>query len=437
MARLLLLLSLFVFACTNLEDANVPARETFIRFFGSARSYTAADLEPDLDGGFVLLGNVAPSTSSDAAAADKVPAFIVVKTDNQGSKQWEVKVDNANGNSILPVADGYLVTGEGIQLNPNSTVSSEFVNTSLLLMKLSTTGQVVAQYQKDSTAGGLAVDFEAVASTTYTDNNTTMVATLGSYKAPGGQEKTITLGFSAANVATPVWRKNLDLVGYDYAATNSLSYQTETSNLLWASTAVPADVNQVRYVSVVAVPPNYASPSNNSLYGKSDDGGHDVKDFRRSGTGFAAVGTYTNKAGNKNIFFVKVDPAGNVMSETARYFDGTETSDGTLAISKATAGESQDEGLALTFTRDGGFVIAGTLLQTPNRGNGGTDILLIKIDAFGNYMWNKLIGGSGNEVPSSIREMPDGTLLISGTSTISNVSSMFIMKTDGNGELKQ
>ncbi len=32
--------------------------------------------------------------------------------------------------------------------------------------------------------------------------------------------------------------------------------------------------------------------------------------------------------------------------------------------------------------------------------------------------------------------MTDGTLLISGTSTISNVSSMFIMKTDGNGELK-
>lgn len=436
MARVLLFFSLFVFACTNLEDANVPDRQTFIRFFGSARSYASADLEPDTDGGFVLLGNVAPSTATDAAAADKVPAFIVVKTDGQGSKLWEVKIDNANGNSILPVSDGYLVTGEGIQLNPNSTVSSEFVNTSLLLMKLSSTGQVVAQYKKDSTAAGLAVDFVAVASTTYTDNNVSMVATLGAYKAPGAEAKTITLGFNASNVAAPVWRKNLDLVGYDYAATNSINYQTETANLVWASTAIPADVNQVRYVSVVAIPPNYASPSNNSLYGKSDDGGHDVKDFRRSGTGFGAVGTYTNKAGNKNIFFAKVDPAGNIMSETARYFDGIEK-DGTLAIDKATAGESQDEGLAITYTRDGGFVLAGTLSQTPNRGNGGTDILLIKIDAFGNYMWNKLIGGTGNEVPTSIREMTDGTLLISGTSTISNVSSMFIMKTDGNGELKQ
>jgi hypothetical protein len=129
---------------------------------------------------------------------------------------------------------------------------------------------------------------------------------------------------------------------------------------------------------------------------------------------------------------VKVDPAGNVMESTVKYFDGVN-----IALeNKAAPSVSQDEGSAITYTKDGGFVLACAMGENPSTGNGGTDIVLIKIDAFGNFMWNKLMGGSGDEVASSIRELPDGTLLISGTSTISNVSSMFIIRSDGSGNLK-
>jgi hypothetical protein len=174
------------------------------------------------------------------------------------------------------------------------------------------------------------------------------------------------------------------------------------------------------------------------LYGKDEEGGHEVKDFEPSGTGFGAIGTYTNKAGNKNIFFVKADQAGNVIPLTARYYDGEGDIDsGILDLKKTESGNSQDDGNAITFTRDGGFVLACSMQTTPNKGNGGTDIVLIKIDAFGEFKWDKLLGGGGNEVASSIRESSDGTLLIAGTSTISNVSSMFIIRADANGNLKE
>ncbi|HZY83163.1 MAG TPA: hypothetical protein VFE50_26770 [Cyclobacteriaceae bacterium] len=436
MARsLLFLLLLTVFACNNLEDATVPERQTFIRFFGSARSYTSVAVEPDGDGGFIMVGNAAPLETSSALDEQKVPGIVIVKTNSQGTKLWEKIIPNANVHSIKPISDGYLLSGEGIELNPNSNESSEFVNSQFLLLQLGASGDEVRRFAKDSSVTAtrgtdqvtLKVDFKASASVMLANGE---IATLGSYKVPGSQEQTITLGFNVSNIAQPTWRKNLNLFNFDYVNTNYLGFSS--GNIIWASTATPQDVNQSKYVSVISVPPNFASPTNNSLFGKTDDtGGHDVKDIEASATGYGIIGTYTSKAGNQNVFFVKVDPAGNVMESTARYFDGVE-----LAIDKGTPGGSQDQGSAITFTTDGGFVLACQMSENPSTGNGGTDIVLIKIDAFGNFLWSKLMGGSGDEVATSIRELSDGTLLISGTSDISNVSSMFLIRTDGNGNLK-
>jgi len=436
MARsVLFFLLLTLFACNNLEDATIPERQTFIRFFGSARSYTSVAVESDLDGGFIMVGNAAPLETTNALDDQKVPGIVVIKTNSQGTKLWEKIIRDANVHSIKAISDGYLLTGEGIELNPNSTESSEFVNSQFLLLQLSTSGDEVRRFAKDSSVTAtrgteqvtLKVDFKASASVMLTNGE---IATLGSYKVPGSQERTITLGFNISDISQPIWRKNLDLFNFDYVNTNYLGFSS--GNILWASTATPQDVNQSKYVSVISVPPNYASPSNNSLFGKADEtGAHDVRDIEASATGYGVVGTYTTKAGNQNVFFVKVDPAGNIMESTARYFDGVD-----LAIDKSATGGSQDQGTAITYTKDGGFVLACQMGENPSTGNGGTDIVLIKIDAFGNFLWSKLMGGSGDEVATSIRELSDGTLLISGTSDISNVSSMFLIRTDGSGNLK-
>jgi hypothetical protein len=451
MARSLLLLALILFACNNLEDANIPERQTFIRFFGSSRSYESVVVERDAGdvGGYILAGNVAQTEAQSPTDSARRPAIILVKTDEQGNKLWDFTYFGANVHAVKPLGkdngsggDGYLLTGEGIDLHPESTESSEFVNTQFLLLKIvhtsGTDTKVVQQFRKDSSIVAnrgsdqvtLKVDFEA-SSTVSVD--ATQIATLGSFKVPGGQEKTITLGFNAADISAPIWRKNLDLFNFDYVNTPFLGMSG--INLVWASTASPTDINESKYLSVIAVPPDYASPSNNSLFGQTDDGDHDVKDFQSSATGFAAIGTYTSKAGNSNAFYVKIDQAGNVMPGTVRYFDCA-TSGEKIIVDKASS-VSQDNGTAITYTSDGGFVLACSMAQTPDRGNGGTDVVLIKIDAFGNYKWDKLLGGSGNEVATSIRELSDGSLLISGTSTISNVSSMFIIRADANGDLKE
>jgi hypothetical protein len=76
------------------------------------------------------------------------------------------------------------------------------------------------------------------------------------------------------------------------------------------------------------------------------------------------------------------------------------------------------------------------MLTTPNRGNGGKDILLIKVTSQGEILWNKIIGGAGDETVSTIRETDDGGLLICGSNNVSGLSSIFMIKTDAKGELK-
>jgi hypothetical protein len=134
------------------------------------------------------------------------------------------------------------------------------------------------------------------------------------------------------------------------------------------------------------------------------------------------------------MFFYRVDASGTIIDGSGRYFDAI-LSEGNSSIDSAQS-EIRDEGLSLTHTKDGGFALAGSLVTIPTKGFGGKDIYLVKVNALGNPVWNRVLGGSGDEVVSSIIEAPDGGLVICGTNTIGNASVIFIMKTDKNGELK-
>jgi hypothetical protein len=72
---------------------------------------------------------------------------------------------------------------------------------------------------------------------------------------------------------------------------------------------------------------------------------------------------------------------------------------------------------------------------------GGNDIWLIKIDIGGTVQWSRNLGGRSNESVTSIAETADKGLIICGTLTdgsseIGGLSSIFMIKTDSNGELK-
>lgn len=136
--------------------------------------------------------------------------------------------------------------------------------------------------------------------------------------------------------------------------------------------------------------------------------------------------------GGYDVFIVKTDAYGNKLWQ--KNYGGTE-------------GEAP---VAIAGTADGGIVIAAGSYSN-NSGDigvnhGEQDIWVFKVDANGNLVWQKMLGGAGTEYASDIKSTTDGGFLVLGTSssymsgdvTTSHGpggSDAWVVKLDANGKL--
>lgn len=428
-ASLLLILT----ACTKFEDAEVTSRNTFVHFFSSGTNFIGSVAEPDTEGGFILAGEV----SYDNGITDAV----VIKTDVSGRKIWEKVISNSKINSIKPTENGYILLGDSIELNSQSAEVSELVNTYARLLLLDKQGNILRERVQTGEVKRIVNDKTILLKVDYHGNGITLDANgniiiLGSYRIPGEKETSFVSAFNPGNL-NALWFRSYSLLDRDYINCNAL-HITASSKLVWASKTFTQVQNLSReYLSISFVEPN-STFENNSIYGERDDRNHSVEDIQPSSIGYGAIGTYSEPNGlNSNIYFVRIDRNGNIIPGSARYIDGQEIilNNKIYTESEKTTSNSKDEGLALIGTNDG-YLLAGSMNSTPTVGNGGKDIILIKLDAFGNLLWRKIIGGSGDETVNSIRVTSDKGLLIFGTNTINDLSSIMLLKTDEQGDLK-
>ena len=95
---------------------------------------------------------------------------------------------------------------------------------------------------------------------------------------------------------------------------------------------------------------------------------------------------------------------------------------GELDWQKSFGGSGDDFLQSIKLTNDGGFILAGT--SNSSKGNqknddsrGQEDLWILKLDAKGGEMWQKTIGGNGQEKLNSIIQTTDGGYLIAGSSS--------------------
>ncbi len=129
-----------------------------------------------------------------------------------------------------------------------------------------------------------------------------------------------------------------------------------------------------------------------------------------------AGGTESFGAGNRDIWLLKLDAAGNVAWE------------------KTYGGTGTDEANSVQQTSDQGYIVAG---RTESFGAGNRDIWLLKLDAAGNVAWEKTYGGTGSDYAQFVRQTADmGYIVAAATSySFGSTSDVWLIKLDGSGSI--
>lgn len=435
------LLQLFIVSilagCSNLEDADPSQRKTFIKFFNGAYTTTATSVEP-VPGGYVILGNMQVN--------DTDVVTIIIETDENGNQIGTPHTyPGGSGKAIKPFINGsgdvtgYVVVGDRIQIDPfaEQAANTEIASLRVLHLNAALDPTPVNTYflfdDKVLTSNDpVAADFFGQTLTITPDGR---VLVLGVRKAgvvsqQTAPQKTMLLEFNSNIV--PTWSIEYDINDRTYQNSKSLIYNN--GKVIWsAAQAIDQGGFNTSYVAV-PVAEEHSSFVNFDLVGATTTQlfvPGDIAVAKNPGFGYAVTGSYSSETnGSKsNLFFFRATASGNILPETVQFFDSRS---GLTALTNENESAVQDGGETIASTSDGGFIIAG---YTELSSGHGKDIWLIKMDAVAKPVWQKTLGGAGDQIPSAIRELPSGEILICGTNIIGGFSSMFLIKTDSEGEI--
>lgn len=181
---------------------------------------------------------------------------------------------------------------------------------------------------------------------------------------------------------------------------------------------------------------------------------------KTSDGGYIITGDYEEPNSFFNsIFVMKIDEFGNILWQKKYNFSGfsdvkfiTETSDkkfilagsldmdililfldsyGNLIWKKILGGSGNDHAIFIQEEPGNNFVVAG---YTNSFGSGLNDIFLMKINKYGNILWQKTYGTASEDYAKTLRRLQDGTyLLLGSTNAFSPSYQPLILKIDKNG----
>ncbi len=108
---------------------------------------------------------------------------------------------------------------------------------------------------------------------------------------------------------------------------------------------------------------------------------------------------------------------------------------GNVMWNKVIGGAAPDYGLNVTTTADGGYILTGFMIGL---GWGGADVALIKTDGNGNIQWYKIYGGAGDDWGDYVTQTSDGGYLVTGYTASYGAGGpdVYMLKTDANGNLQ-
>ncbi|MGR6088098.1 MAG: DUF7619 domain-containing protein [Arcticibacter sp.] len=355
-SKFLLVLSMFI--CWIFINPSYGQNLIWDKTIGGNFIETFSAVEQTQDGGFIIAGSSSSDVSGDKSEPNSGGDYWLVKLNAAGQIEWENTIGGSasdNLNCIQPTSDGGFILGGGSSspISGDKTEASINGSPDFWLVKLDATGNI----QWQNTIGGNFID----------------IMTSVQQTIDGGF---ILAGYSNSNISAD--KSQNCRGGYDYWIVKT----DDLGNVQWDKT--------------------YGGNQFDELFSvrQSTDGGFILGGYSES----PLSGDKTEGVSGLNDYWIlKLDGNGNLQWQNT--LQGTDV----------------DQLYFVEPTADGGFVCAGfsdSGLSSDKIENtlGAKDYWILKLDAFGQILWQNVIGGQSNDYLYSIENTMDGGFICAGHS---------------------
>lgn len=403
---------LLFFSCKE-SGVQIAKPSTFVHYYNGGFNDEAQDIIETSDKGFLILAN---STVSGSTTRIKL-----IKVDAYGNQVWQkLFPDPKSGSSSnlsaygltaipdLTGADsGYLLVGEEIYSDPNNPSTPAH---SLLMIQVDPDGKEANSTTKtyDSVKIGIQVKGLAV-SYSKTLNN---FVVLGKHIQSPTPVDDMFVGSFDSNLNT-LWNRTYG----DDPTTLANRVFLSGDSIYWAGTRKAVSNDLMRWLKVQSNTPSVASPTYPAGVTSFN---YTCNDVCRFGSGYGMVGSF----GKINSKFTRIAFTG--INEF-----GSLTDSATYLLPSAQVAEA---GNSISRNYDGGFIILGTIAIDDAASD--TNYYLIKIGKDGNKLWAKQYGGRFFDAGKKVIVASDGGYIVLGTTQLATVGSIFLMKTDSEGNIQ-
>lgn len=386
-------------------DTSLPVPQFNIVYGGTKRDGGAA-IAKTADGGYIMAGST-ESNDGDVSGNHGLYDAWVVKIDKSGNKTWQKALGGTGydvANSVITTSDGGYVMA-GYANSNDGDVKGNHGASDAWVVKLNASGNIVWQ----KALGGTNAD-EARSITAASDGGYFIAGiTLSNDGDVTGKHG----GFDAwviklDNSGNKVWQKALGSTGYDVG--NAI-ITTSDGGCVMAGDVSANDGDASGYHGgldawVVKLDGKGNIVWQHALGGTSDDEAKSIMPTSDGGYVIAGGtrsfnGDVSGFHGAGDAWVVKLDPVGNKVWQ------------------KALGGTGFDYAYSITTTTDGGCVMAGSADSKDgdvSGVHGGADAWMVKLDATGNKVWQKVQGGTGYDGGNAIITTTDGGFIIAGDS---------------------
>jgi hypothetical protein len=393
-----IVLACLLAACFMLSYAY--SSDQWVFAFGGPKNDYGYSVQPTKDGGFIVAG------STESFSAGNADVWLI-KLESSGRVAWQKSYGGKRFDGAFAVQqlsdEGYAVAGV--------TQSFGAGRSDIWLLRLNASGNVIWQ----NTYGTRNTEIAEGKSFQQTKDGGFMLAGSIIYDASANVSETTHSDIWAMKLDANgliIWQNRFNTSMQDVARSIE---QTSDGGYIIAGYSILFSIlkgNNYEFW-VLKLDPSGNIAWQKSYGGKNTDQGYAIRQIKDNG--YIAVGTTKSfGAGNYDYWILKLDSGGNLIWQ------------------KAYGGEKADIASSVIETADGGYLVSGT---TESFGQGKQDALVMKLDASGKIMWQKVYGGKQNDTLVSVGSTGDEGYILAGSTDSCGVGKIdvLVIKTDESG----